>query len=302
MAPAGDRPRQELARDGRQWVGRFHAMASPCQVLMETDSRIEASSVLSAVAGEVRRIEQKFSRYRTDNIIHSVNRSGGRAVEVDTETAGLLDYAARLHDLSEGSFDITSGVLRRIWKFDGGSSLPADDAVREILRLVGWDKVDWSGTSIRLAPGMEIDLGGIGKEYAADRAARLAADAAAGSCLVNLGGDLAVTRPRKDLAPWSVGIQDPGTSAFGAKKIIQLTAGAIATSGDANRFLLKDGVRYGHILDPRTGWPVPQAPRSVSVAAGTCLDAGMLATFAILQGVEAESFLNEQQVQHWVLR
>lgn len=302
MAPAGDRPRQELARDGGQWVGRFHAMASPCQVLMETGDRGEASATLTTVAGEVRRIESKFSRYRTDNIIHAVNQSAGRPVEVDPETAGLLDYAARLHVLSAGSFDVTSGVLRKIWKFDGGSRLPDRDAVGEILGHVGWDKVDWNGSAIRLREGMEIDLGGIGKEYAADRAARMAAETTPASCLVNLGGDLAVTRPRKDLSPWSVGIQDTGRSAFGAKKIIQLTAGAIATSGDANRFLLKDGVRYGHILDPRTGWPVPEAPRSVSVAAGTCLDAGMLATFAILQGAEAETFLKEQQVQYWVFR
>ena len=291
-----------LSRDGAQWVGAFHAMASPCQVLMEVDDRKEASAILAAVSSEVLRIEAKYSRYRTDNVVHSINHHAGEAVEVDPETAGLLDYASRLHDLSDGRFDISSGVLGKIWKFDGGRRLPSDQAVQEILRYVGWDKVDWNGSTIRLKPGMQIDLGGIGKEYAADRAARSAADLTTGSCLVNLGGDLVVTRPRRDLSPWSVGIDDPSVAAPKAKKVIQVRAGAIATSGDANRFLLKDGVRYGHILDPRTGRPVPDVPRSVSVAAGTCLDAGMLATFAILQGAGAEAFLKAQEVQHWVVR
>ena len=291
-----------LSHDGTQWVGQFHAMASPCRVLMEVEDRDEALSILTAVSSEVLRVEKKYSRYRTDNLVHSINHSAGEPVEVDPETAGLLDYAARLYELSDGSFDISSGVLRKIWKFDGGNRLPSDQAVRETLRYVGWDKVGWDGSAIRLEPGMQIDLGGIGKEYAADRAARLAAEATAGSCLVNLGGDLTVTRPRRDLAPWSVGIDDPTLSVPGASKTIQLRAGAIATSGDANRFLLKNGIRYGHILDPRTGRPVPDVPRSVSVAAGTCLDAGMLATFAILEGAGAEKFLKAQKVQHWVLR
>jgi thiamine biosynthesis lipoprotein len=302
MASVGDRPRQELARDGSRWVGRFHAMAGPCEVLMEVADYGEARSVLSAVTSEVYRIERKFSRYRADNIIHAINHSEGRPVEVDRETAGLLDYAARLHELSDGKFDITSGVLRKVWKFDCGGNLPSAEAVREVLRHVGWDRVEWDGGAIRLEQGMQIDLGGVGKEYAADRATRLAAKSAAGSCLVNLGGDLAVTRPRRDLTPWSVGITAPADMPSAAGTTIHLTAGAIATSGDANRYLLKDGIRYGHILDARTGWPAPEAPRSISVAAGTCLDAGMLSTFAILEGAGAEEFLQAQQVQYWVLR
>jgi thiamine biosynthesis lipoprotein len=298
----GDWSKQELRHDGAQWVGQFRAMASPCQVLMEVDDCKEALSILRTVSSEVLRIEEKYSRYRTDNLLHSINHHAGERVEVDQETAGLLDYASRLYELSDGSFDISSGVLRKIWKFDGGDRLPSDRAVQQILDYVGWDKVDWDGGTIRLKPGMQIDLGGIGKEYAADRGALLAAEATTASCLVNLGGDLTVTRPRRDLAPWSVGIDDPTLSAPSARKTIQLRAGAIATSGDAHRFLLKEGIRYGHILDPRSGRPVPDAPRSVSVAAGTCLDAGMLATFAVLQGAGAEEFLKVQGVQHWVLR
>lgn len=199
---------------------------------------------------------------------------------------------------------MTSGALRRVWRFDGSDRLPSDAAVQEVRRHLGWPRVSWDGKRIRLQPGMEIDLGGIGKEYAADRAAGLVEGISKASCLVNLGGDLVVTRPRREHEPWLVGIESPDANAWVplATRQIRLFAGALATSGDTKRFLLKDGVRYGHILDPTTGWPVKEAPRSVTVAAGTCLDAGMLATFAMLQGRDAEAFLEAQGVRHWVLR
>jgi thiamine biosynthesis lipoprotein len=292
-----------LRRAGGFWEGTFRAMASACQVLMEVDDRRKAHRILSVVASETWRIEAKFSRYLPDNVIHRINHGGGGDVEVDTETAGLLDYAARLYELSDRRFDITSGVLRRVWRFDGSGNVPPADAVEEIRRHVGWSRVGWDGHRIRLEPGMEIDLGGFGKEYAADRAAARAAECSEESCLINLGGDLVVTRPRRDGATWLVGVERPDAANLPVvARQIQLSAGALATSGDTKRFLVKDGVRYGHILDPTTGWPVRGAPRSVTVAAGTCLDAGMMATFAMLKGRDAEAFLQEEDVQHWIQR
>jgi thiamine biosynthesis lipoprotein len=269
---------------------------------MEVDDRREAARILAIVAKEVRRIETKFSRYLPGNIIHRINHAEREGVEVDEETARLLDYAGRLHELSGGSFDVTSGVLRRVWRFDGSDRIPSEEAVEEVRRLVGWHLLDWDGRRIRLRPGMEIDFGGFGKEYAADPASALVIEASDRSCLVNLGGDLIVTRPRENSDPWLVGVESPDAPVPLAARLIRLSAGALATSGDARRFLLKNGVRYGHILDPLTGWPVIDAPRSVTVAAGTCLDAGMLATFAMLHGPGAEAFLSAQNVRHWILR
>jgi len=121
---------------------------------------------------------------------------------------------------------------------------------------------------------------------------------------VNLGGDLVASGPRDDGRPWLVGIEatTDGKSAAGAAGLIELRGGALATSGDARRFLLKDGVRYGHILDPRSGWPVPGEPRSVTVAAPTCTEAGLMATLAMLQGAGAEALLAAQGLPHWVQR
>lgn len=285
------------------WTARFRAMASPCEVLVETTERGLAARVAAAASDEVRRIEHKYSRYRDDSVLSRLNRSAGEPVSVDAETADLLDFAARCWAASGGAFDPTSGVLRAVWRFDGSDRLPDAGAVAALLPRVGWQRLDWRRPILRLPAGMELDFGGFGKEYAADRAAdtarRLAPDT---SVLVNLGGDLVTTRPRHDGRPWQVGIERPDAEGGIAQHLIELKGGALCTSGDARRYLSKDGVRYGHILDPRTGWPVRGAPRSVTVAAPTCTEAGLLCTLSMLAGEGAESLLAEQGVPHWVIR
>ena len=148
---------------------------------------------------------------------------------------------------------------------------------------------------------MEIDLGGIGKEYAVDRVASLLAEKTNAAFLVNFGGDLRAHGQRRDGHPWRVGVERPGFENTAALDL-QLKRGALATSGDANRYLQRGGQRYSHILNPRTGWPVKNAPRSVTVLADTCTQAGLLATLAMLQGRNAEQFLADQGGQHWVIR
>lgn len=289
-----DAPR--LTREDGYWRGRFAAMASDCELLVETDSQAAAEELLRAVADEAWRIEAKFSRYRDDNLLSRINSAAGAAVEVDAETADLLDYAAVCHRLSDGRFDITSGVLRRAWRFDGSDRLPAPELVAEVLRHVGWGKVEWRRPVLRLPAGMEIDFGGIGKEYAVDRAAGVARAQGAGGFIINFGGDLFVDGPRRDGTLWNVGIEDPRAAGPSVLAQLKVRQGGIATSGDARRFLQRDGRRYGHILDPRTGWPVEEAPGAVTVAGPTCMEAGMLATFAILHGPDARAFLAAQGV------
>jgi thiamine biosynthesis lipoprotein len=282
------------------WLGSFQAMASPCEVHVADVDNATAQRVLDTVVAETRRIEAKLSRYRDDNVVHAINTAEGRPVVVDDETARLIDYAAQLFELSDGKFDITSGVLRRAWKFDGSDKLPRPAAVSALLPIVGWRKVRWRSPEVTLLPGMQLDFGGIGKEYAVDRAAGIVRPIAS-RCLLNFGGDLLAVGPSAGGRPWRVGIEALGDSAAAAKQI-DLSQGALATSGDARRFLLRKGKRYSHILDPTTGWPVANAPRSVTVAAPTCTLAGMLATFALLRGRDAEAFLAAQGVQYWALR
>lgn len=275
-------------------------MASPCELLIETKDEHEAHATLGAVAACAWRIEDKFSRYLSGNVVHAINASCGRALEVDAETANLIDFAANLHRVSDGRFDITSGILRRAWKFDGSAHIPDGEQIRSLLNLVGWDKARWQRPTLQLKDGMEIDFGGIGKEYAVDQATRIASRISEVSSLVNFGGDLAVTRPRRADAAWRVGIEAVDSAGRVAAKMIDLHRGALATSGDTYRFKLKDGKRLSHILDPRTGWPVENAPRSVTVAADTCTQAGALATLALLHGTDAEPFLRAEGVQYWL--
>ena len=304
--PAGmSTPRAVLApsltRVDDTFVGRFIAMASPCEVLIDTDDRALAEGILEVAEREARRVEAKFSRYRADNIIHEINNSGGRPVPVDEETEALLRYAATCHQMSHGMFDITSGVLRRIWKFDGGSHVPSELELRDVLRHIGWERVVYENSALRIPAGMEIDLGGIGKEYAVDRAAALIKARTGTSFLVNFGGDLLAVGPRRGGQPWKVGIDDPDRPGEAALYRIDIANGGLATSGDARRFILWNGKRLGHILNPKTGWPVEDAPRAVTVLSHTCLEAGTLSTLAYLQGSGAAEFLQEQGVQFWIL-
>ncbi|MFZ5724610.1 MAG: FAD:protein FMN transferase [Pseudomonadota bacterium] len=288
---------------GGRLHGRFSAMASPCEILAHGADENMLARLTALAHGEAIRIERKFSRYRDDSVLARIHAGNGNAVPIDDETWRLLQYADELYRLSDGLFDITSGVLRRAWKFDGSDRVPSAAQVAELLPLIGWSRVQWDRTSIRLAPGMQIDFGGIGKEYAVDRALALLAAEFRGPLLVNFGGDLAAaagdTAAGVPAHEWSVGIE---AADGGREGVIRLRSGGIATSGDARRFLLKDGVRYGHILDPRTGWPVPQAPRSVTVMARTCLEAGTLSTLAMLQGAGAEAFLAAQDLPYRIQR
>jgi thiamine biosynthesis lipoprotein len=281
---------------GSYWIGRFDAMASPCEVLIEVEDQALAQRVLQQVAQEASRIEAKFSRYRKDNVVYRINHSHGQPVEVDEETALLLNYAELCFQLSEGMFDITAGVLRHVWSFKPGALFPRPKKVKECLTHIGWSQVSWKAPSLTLPKGMEIDLGGIGKEYAVDKAAQLAGQTTDASFVINFGGDLYVNKPRQGGQPWYIAIDDPEATGVNHVGQLEVRCGGVATSGDARRYLLHKGKRYSHILNPRTGYPIEGAPRSATVVANSCMEAGMLATFAMLHGAQARDFLEGQQV------
>lgn len=251
--------------------------------------------LVDALEGEARRIEAKYSRYRDDSVTTAINRAaGGAAVPIDDETAGLLRYADTCFQASGGRFDITSGVLRRAWDF-AKASLPDPQRLAELLGKVGWHKVRWDDRHCALdAAGMEIDFGGIGKEYAVDRLAAIAARHGEHAVLINLGGDLRAVGPRADGSPWRIGIPHPRRPDSVAAELT-LLQGAVATSGDYERYFELGGRRYCHILDPRSGWPV-EGMASVTVLAPVCVVAGSLSTLAMLHGVDAPAFLRWQGV------
>ena len=286
----------------------FNAMASPCEVLIESHSAALANKLGLSIANEVWRIEDKYSRYSASSACSQINGSAGKSVPIDQETFLLLNFAEQCYQLSDGVFDLTSGVLRKVWSFDGSDNIPTKKQVNTCLTYIGWHKIVYDQYQITLAQGMELDFGGIGKEYAVDKAIIIAKGITKCPVLVNLGGDLAATSPRNNNQTWQVGIEYPGLfdKSTGKHKsktvIVSLLKGALATSGDANRFLLKEGKRYSHILNGQTGWPIDNAPHSMTVVAPQCIQAGILATLALMQGSNAESFLTEQKVKHWAIR
>jgi FAD:protein FMN transferase len=287
-------------RPGGLFAVTFAAMASPCEVLLYTANPQQALQLAEPVALEAWRIEQKYSRYRDDSVTTWIQRQSGQPCTVDAETAALLDFARQCYDMSGGLFDITSGILRRVWKFDGSDRVPTPATVAELLPLIGFEKLQWQSPQLILPAGMELDFGGIGKEYAVDRAYDLLAARCPTPFLINFGGDLRANRPPSS-GPWRVGIERPDTDRTAAM-VLDLEHGALATSGDSHRFLQTPAIRYSHILSPRTGWPIIDAPRSVTVAASSCTEAGLLATLAMLQGAQARTFLEEQGARHWILQ
>jgi FAD:protein FMN transferase len=283
------------------WYGQFQCMASPCEVLIETEDEKQARELIAQAEQEALRIEQKFSRYRDDNIIYRIHNSHGQAVSIDEETYRLLQFADNCYQLSEGLFDITSGVLRKLWNFNGSNQIPRQSQIDQILRHIGWERVKFSKSEITLPHNMQIDFGGIGKEYAVDRVLQLLMTQSDSSMMINFGGDCHANAPQKNGQPWITGIENP-LKPGDAAEIIKLNHGALATSGDVYRYIQKGNIRYSHILNPKTGWPVMNGPRSVTVAAATCTEAGILSTLAMLQGNKAESFLKKQKIKYWCYR
>ncbi|MDI7776262.1 FAD:protein FMN transferase [Asticcacaulis sp. EMRT-3] len=285
----------ECLEDG--FVYHFNAMHSPCEVRIETDDAWLAEQAGRVVEIEAQRIERTYSRYRDDSVIGCINGAAGKPVRVDRETCALLDFADRAWRLSGGRFDITSGVLRRVWRFDGSDQVPSRAQIAAVRPLIGWGKVRWQDEEITLAEGQEIDFGGFGKEYAVDCAINALRRQMRAACLVNFGGDLRVTGPRKDGQRWRIGIEDaiqPGVMAGR----LEISDGALTTSGDARRFLLRDGVRYSHILDPRTAMPVRDPPRSVTVAAPTCIEAGFCPPWPCFMVAGRKNFLKKKAYVH----
>ena len=277
----------------------FRAMASENELQLIAADPAAARRAAAAAVADVKRIEAKYSRYLDDSVTTRINRAaGGDPVTIDAETAALLDYAQRCHELSGGLFDITAGVLRRCWDFRARPPrLPESEALAAACALIGWSDVERDNARVRLPrAGMEIDFGGIGKEYAADRAATILRDAGVAHALVDLAGDVRAVGAQADGAPWRVGIRHPRRDGA-VIAYVELADGAVATSGDYERFFDLDGRRYCHILNPRTGMPVAHW-QSVSVVAPLCVVAGSCATIAMLQEGRGEAFLAAQGVRY----
>ena len=266
---------------------RFKVMGGPALLALHAGKHPQSRlpDLRDEVVDLLEASEARYSRYRPNSIVSKINRRAGSGefTEVDAETMALLELADQLWQVSGGLFDITSGPLNRAWDFRlSGGADPAH--IEQALPTVGWDRVEWQDRCFRLPDlGMEIDLGGLAKEYAVDCAIKYLRAAGITSGVVELAGDVGAIGSHPDGTPWRIGIQSPTEPA--SLCTVQLVDTAIATSGNYARRIEYQGKQYGHLMNPKTGWPV-EGPTSVSVIDSHCLTAGAVATVACLSQIE----------------
>lgn len=296
VPPPAEAPRLRTVRRARQ------AFGTEVQMLATARTDEEAQLVgahLDAAFQELRRVEAQLDPRRPESDVARVNGSaGGAPVVVEPEVFGVLAEAARLSSLSQGAFDPTFAALDGLWRFDKGAPAagpraPAAAALQEPLALVRFRDLllDPAARTARLArEGQRIDLAGLAKGYALDRAALVLEERGVTGFLIAAGGDLVVRGTRGE-RPWQIGIQDP--RAPGHFATLPVTKGAIMTTGDYERFFFEDGKRYHHVLDPRTGRPA-EGLRSATVMADHGAEADALSTAVFVLGPEQGMALVER--------
>lgn len=273
-------------------------MGTPCEIQLFSKNTGIAEHAANLVINDVNRLEALYSRYREDSFLSKINHhaSIGKKISVDEETASLLNYAATCYQQSDGLFDITSGKLRQAWHFSS-QQIPTQKTLNGLLNKIGWHRLDWTPPFLDFSiPGMEIDFGGIVKEYAVDRASSLCQEAGIHHGVINLGGDIKIIGPQADGSPWKIGIRHPRKPNTVLKTLL-LHHGALASSGDYERFILVNGIRYSHVLNPKTGWPVKYMS-SVSVVGDFCVVSGSASTIAMLKEEKGPEWLTSLGLPH----
>jgi thiamine biosynthesis lipoprotein len=273
------------------------AMGSELRLSAWTTNRAAAQSAFDAVFREFDRLDALMSVWKADSDVLRVNAAAGkRAVPVDGDVREILHIARQVSEWTEGRFDVTFGPLADLWKFDQDQddTVPTAEAVRRRLPLIDYGQIEideHAGTVFLKRKGMRIHLGGIGKGYAVDRAVKIFRDRGLRDFMIQAGGDMYVGGRRGD-RPWTLGIADPrGEHAPFAT--VELGDATFSTSGDYERFFIKDGVRYHHILDLSIGQPA-RLCRSVTLVTDRAVIADALAKGVFILGPEAGMALIER--------
>lgn len=274
----------------------FGIMGGPACVMFYAPSKDVADQLMDDIYKELHRLNDKYSNYSAHSYVADINRSAGKkeGIVVDEETATLLDYSQACYQISDGLFDITTGVLYKAWDFGvKNPTLPPRKKINSLLEKVGWHRLQWANPHLVMPiPGMTIDFGGVVKEYAVDRVVSICYAHNVYHGVVELGGDICVLGPKPDGEPWAIGVTNPFTRSE-SLFTFTLAQGGVATSGDYARYIDIDGERYCHILNPKTGMPIKKVG-SVTVVASPCLVAGSLSTISFLKEEQGVQWLKDQ--------
>lgn len=246
-----------------------------------------AGEGLAAAEEKITALEKLWSVNDENSEIYKANRSGGEAVHLHKETAGLLRSALETAEKTGGAFDPTVYPLVEAWGFNSHEyRIPEDDEIKRLLENVGYRKIKLEGETLRLPAGVRIDLGAVGKGYAGDAAAALLKKAGINSALLNIGGNVQAVGRKPDGNKWIIGIRNPFDKG-GLAGIIEAENTAVITSGGYERcFTGSDGRTYHHIIDPETGRPAESGLASVTVIAESGEYADSLSTALFVMGQE----------------
>ncbi len=269
---------------------RWAALGTTCELQFACENETLARHFVGEAVAWVTAFEARYSRFRPDSLIGRINAAAGRTwVEVDQEMDGFLDFCGALHLLSRGTLDVTAAPVLRLWDYKAANPrIPAETEIAEALRLVGWAKVQRTPGRVFLPePGMALDFGGWGKEYAVDAVAALARSFGLDHALIDFGHDLYAVGAAPGKPGWHIGLEDPAKPGGACRGSLAVADLGVASSGDYLRAFTVGDKRYGHIVDPRSGRPVANGCRQVTVVAATCLQAGALSTAAFILGPEA---------------
>jgi thiamine biosynthesis lipoprotein len=264
---------QKIYSDKRVAIGTFVEVVS------------EDKRAAEIVFKEIARIEGLLSKYIPDSEVSRLNKEG--SLKVSQDTFYILKKSVEFYSLSNGAFDITVAPLVDLWGFSNQIyRLPQDSEIKTTLNLIGTDKIVLQDDDYVVKfkiPGVKIDLGAIAKGYAVDCSVKKLREAGIENCLINAGGQIYCLGSRFG-KPWRVAIKKPGGR--GLAGVLELKDKSVATSGDYEQYFIKDDLRYGHILNPKTGYPVANGIRSVTVIASDGLTADALSTAIFVLGKE----------------
>ena len=276
---------------------RWTALGTECFIQYAGENGAAGREFERAAQAWVAAFEAKYSRFRPDSLISRINAAAGRDwVAIDEEMERILDLSGSIYSITKGLLDITALPLMRLWDYKAATPrIPSVAEINAARQLVGWPQVQRDRGRVRLPKkGMALDLGGWGKEYAVDMVAGIAVEHGLTSALVDFGHDLRAVGSAPGKPGWHIGLEDPAQPGDACWGSLAINHRGVASSGDYRRGFTIDGVRYGHIIDPRSGRPVATGARQVTVIAPTCVQAGVLSTTAfILPPAEGIRFIQE---------
>ena len=279
--------------DGKAYTESFFAMDT---YMTFTAYGGNAETALAQAENKIAELEGLWSVTDTGSDIYAVNHSGGQPVAVHKETEELISFALDMAEKTEGALEPTIYPVLRAWGFTTGENrVPSEKEISELLESVGYGRVRRDKGTISLEAGSMLDMGAVGKGYAGDEAVQVLRDSGITSALLDIGGNIQAIGSKPDGSSWRVGLKDPFSG--GVLGVIRITDEAVVTSGSYERYFIgEDGKRYGHIIDPATGYPAENGLASVSIIAGEGKLCDALSTSLFVMGLEdAEDYWRQHQ-------